>query len=381
MLTLGIVGGGQLALMLARSASQLGMATVCLEKSGSCPASLGAKEVIVGDWNRADDLHRLAERCDVITIEHEFVDADVLEQIENGGCQVVPSARTLRLVQDKLHQKQHLAAAGIASPEFVAITDEASLESAARQLGLPLVLKRRRNGYDGTGNATVRTFEELLPAAAKLGGVAAGLLAEAWCPFEKEIAVMITRSAQGECAIYPVVETRQKNHVCHEVIAPATLAESTAQEVRRIARRAAEAVGIVGSMGVELFLLPDGSVRLNELAPRVHNSGHYTIEGCECSQFENHIRAIAGMPLGSPQSIRPAAMVNLLGDRTADGRPSGVREALTQAGAHIHLYGKSNAAPGRKMGHVTALGSTTDEALAIARRAADGIRFDQPLST
>jgi 5-(carboxyamino)imidazole ribonucleotide synthase len=367
--------------MLARAASQLGITTVCLERNAHCPARLSATELLVGDWNQLDSLRHLASRCDVMTLENEFVDADLIEVLEDDGFRVWPTAKTLRLVQDKLVQKQHLAAAGIDSPRFIPVHDAASLDEAASELGYPLVLKRRRNGYDGTGNATVRSQDELHAGAAKLGGVDSGLFAEAWCPFVRELAVIVTRTARGQCEVYPVVETRQKNHVCHEVIAPAELQPGIAERARRVALDAVQAVDMVGCLAAELFLLADGSLLLNELAPRVHNSGHYTIEACACSQFENHVRAVIEWPLGSTQLHSPAVMVNLLGTQAADGQPSGIIEALNISGAHVHLYGKTSAAPGRKMGHVTAVSRTLDQARTIANRAASVLRFDSPLST
>jgi 5-(carboxyamino)imidazole ribonucleotide synthase len=205
------------------------------------------------------------------------------------------------------------------------------------------------------------------------------LYAERWCAFDRELAVIVTRGKAGDRAVYPVVETRQNDHVCDEVIAPAAVSETIAVEAARIAWEAVEAVDGVGSFGVEFFLMQDGRLLVNEMAPRVHNSGHYTIEACECSQFENHIRAIRGLPLGSTRMTGAAAMVNLLAKSLGSGAPRGIADALAIPGAHVHLYGKLHAAPGRKMGHVTALGETVEEALAIARSAAERIHFDQPI--
>jgi 5-(carboxyamino)imidazole ribonucleotide synthase len=189
----------------------------------------------------------------------------------------------------------------------------------------------------------------------------------------------VTRSKNGEHAIYPLVETLQKNHVCEQVIAPGPVLETIAERAKHLALKAIEAIEGIGSFGVEFFLLSDGQILVNEIAPRVHNSGHYTIEACECSQFENHIRAIRGLPLGGTRLRAPAAMVNLLAKSNGSGAPRGIADALAVQGAHVHLYGKLHAAPGRKMGHVTALGKTADEALAIAQRAANSIHFDQPI--
>jgi 5-(carboxyamino)imidazole ribonucleotide synthase len=378
--TIGIIGGGQLALMLARAAGLLGWRVRVLSEQADCPAA-GCAEVVVGSWDDRAVLARLVEGCEVVTLENEFVPADVLLDLEQQGIAVLPSSACIRTVQDKLLQKRALEAAGLPVVPFLEVTGEADLERAITLFGLPLVLKRRCLGYDGTGNATLRSREDLGPALERLGGYEAGLYAEAWCAFQAELAVMITRSSTGGEVSYPVVETRQENHVCRFVLAPAEVSQDLAAEVMRIAREAVEAVGGIGSFGIELFHTNDGHVLINELAPRVHNSGHYTIEACDCSQFENHIRAVLGLPLGSPAMRKPAAaMVNLLGDRLADGRPGGLADALAVPGAHLHLYHKAQAKPGRKMGHITALGDTPKEALAIARRAADALAFDQPVS-
>lgn len=204
------------------------------------------------------------------------------------------------------------------------------------------------------------------------------MLAETFCRYRKELAVMVCRGRDGAMVAYPVVETIQRDHICHIVRAPAAVAPQIARRAVDIARRAVEAFDGVGCFGVELFLMPDGTLIINELAPRVHNSGHYTIEACACSQFENHVRAVLGWPLGSTAMVAPAAvMINLLGAAGGPGRPHGLEQALAVPGSSIHVYGKARSARGRKMGHVTALGATVDEAMRRARRAARLIRFGE----
>jgi 5-(carboxyamino)imidazole ribonucleotide synthase len=375
----GIIGGGQLALMLVRAASQLGLRARILESSPDCPAQREAADFCEGSHQSVAALNQLATGAEVITLENEFVEASLLAALEAGGREVWPSSRTMSLVQDKLVQKQTLRDAAVPVVGFLPVHQGAALADLAREIGLPFVLKKRRLGYDGTGNFTVRGEEDWPSALDKLGGPESGLYAERWCRFERELAVIVTRSTNGEHAIYPVVETRQREHVCEQVIAPAPVPEAIASRARHLALQAIEAIDGAGSFGVEFFLQDNGALLVNEIAPRVHNSGHYTIEACECSQFENHIRAIRGLPLGSTKLRAPAAMVDLLAKASASGAPRGIAAALAIPGAHLHLYGKLNAAPGRKMGHVTALGRTTDAALAIAQRAANCIHFDQPL--
>ncbi|KAB2891360.1 MAG: 5-(carboxyamino)imidazole ribonucleotide synthase [Burkholderiaceae bacterium] len=376
---IGIIGGGQLARMIAIAAQPLGNDIVVLERTPHYPASTVATQALVGDWNSLAPLQDLAARVDLVTLENEFVDAGLLAELEQAGHTVLPSARTLGLVQDKLIQKQTLKAAGLPVPDLRDTPDLKALADAAQAFGYPFLLKARRNGYDGKGNVTVRAATELETAWKKLGGDRGNaLFAEAWCPFVRELAVIITRGRRGESAVYPVVETVQRDHICHIVRAPATGAPEVLARAGDVANRAVAAVGAVGSFGVELFQLADGSIVVNELAPRVHNSGHYTIEGCVCSQFENHVRAVLGLPLGSPRLIAPAVMVNLIGTAKAAGHPQGLEQALAVPGAHVHLYGKAVSAAGRKMGHVTAVAETLAAAEATAFRAANHIVFGNP---
>jgi 5-(carboxyamino)imidazole ribonucleotide synthase len=374
---LGIIGGGQLARMTTIAAQQLGCDVVVLENNPLSPAATFASRSLIGDWTTAEALFKLAAQVDVITLENEFVDAALLAELERAGHPVWPGSRTLALVQDKFTQKQALQAAGLPIPRMLAIHDRAALAAAIAELGLPLVLKARRNAYDGKGNATIRQPAEADAAWERLGGnLGNPLYAEEFCEFTAELAVIITRGRNGETAIYPVVETVQQNHICHLVRAPAPIGPELADQVTGVARRAIEAVHAVGSFGVELFLTRTGAVVVNELAPRVHNSGHYTIEACACSQFENHVRAVLGLPLGSTRMTAPAAaMVNLLGTSRAPGRAGGLAAALAVPGAHVHLYGKAMSGEGRKMGHVTALGDTPAQAAETALKCAEKIRF------
>ncbi|MGE4182208.1 MAG: 5-(carboxyamino)imidazole ribonucleotide synthase [Limisphaerales bacterium] len=375
-LTLGLVGGGQLAKMTAQAASQFGLAIAILERKEHSPASGLAHHNLIGDWDRPTDLLRLAALCDVLTLENEFVDAEALAAVERHGHRLHPGSGTVKIVQDKLWQKQAVADEGLLLPRFVDTPTPASVVEAGSRFGWPLVLKKRRNGYDGKGNFTLQSAGDLNAAWKALDGEVNALFAEAWFPFERELAVMITRSVRGETAVYPVVETIQRDHICHVVKAPASLPASLAERAAETAGRAVAAVGGVGTFGVEMFLAADGTIAVNELAPRVHNSGHYTIEACACSQFENHVRAVLDWPLGSTALRAPAAaMINLLGAGPGPGTPEGLAEALAVPGASIHLYGKTTSARGRKMGHVTALGDTVESALATARRAAGSLRF------
>lgn len=373
---IGIVGGGQLAKMTALSALEFGCDIHILERKPEGPAMNLAGKTFIGDWDNPDDLLKLAEHADVITLENEFVDANSLSELEKAGHTLFPTSKSVGLVQDKYIQKQTLQEAGLPLIPFRAIKSREEIIEVANELNWPLVIKTRRNGYDGKGNATINDENEINAAWDKLDGDNRTLYAEAFCPFVSELAIIITTSRNGEVATYPLVESVQRDHICHIVRAPALVSDSITKNAIDIAQRAVVAFGAIGSFGVEMFLTKDGEVIINELAPRVHNSGHYTIEACECSQFENHVRAVLGWPLGSTKMVKPAAvMVNLLGQDQGSGQPAGFDEALTMPGVHIHIYGKELSMPGRKMGHVTALGETIPEAEKAAQAAADVLYF------
>jgi 5-(carboxyamino)imidazole ribonucleotide synthase len=374
---IGIIGGGQLAKMTALAALQLGCDVVVLERNNYGPAASLASQSIIGDWDNPESLVHLASQVDVVTLENEFVDAAALRTLEECGYALFPTARGIALVQDKLAQKQAIAAAGLGVARFAPVATPDDVRAVGRDFGWPLLLKARRNAYDGKGNVTVASPSEVDAAWVRLGGdTGRGLYVEAFCPFTAELATIVTRGRDGEAVVYPVVETVQHEHICHLVKAPAPVGAEVAARAAALAGAAAAAVGAVGSYGVEMFLARDGTLVVNELAPRVHNSGHYSIEACVCSQFENHVRAVLGWPLGDPRMVAPAAaMVNLLGAGRGPGRPAGLEAALAVPGACIHLYGKAISGAGRKMGHVTALGATLDEALATAQRAAGLLRF------
>lgn len=373
---LGIIGGGQLARMTAIAALPLGVEVAVLETNSFSPAARVSPDCMIGDWRDRELLLKFAKHRDVITMENEFVDADALAVLEKAGHTVFPSPACMAVTQDKLRQKQALQAADLAVPRFRAVSSPHEIIQAANEFGWPLLLKTRRNGYDGKGNFTVKSEAEIPIAWKHLGGGQDELMVETFFPFIKELAVIVTRGRDGAVAVYPVVETIQKDHVCKLVKAPAAIQEEFASRAAALALRAVEGVGGVGSFGVEMFLSVTGEVAINEVAPRVHNSGHYTIEACVCSQFENHVRAVLGWPLGSPLMVTPSAvMVNLLGEDKATGHPNGLENALGLTGARVHIYGKRMSGPGRKMGHITVLERSVEEAQAIAERAARAIHF------
>ena len=375
---IGIIGGGQLAKMTAISAIKYGCDIIILERSKKSPAENIATEIIYGDWNNPENLLKLANKVDVVTLENEFVDANSLKVLEEEGHSLCPGSRTIGLVQDKLIQKKALNNAGIPVVTFAEIESRQDIIHHANQLGWPIILKARRDAYDGKGNYTLHNKDDIDLAWTKLNGDNRKLYIESFCDFKSELAVIITRDVNGEVSTYPIVESIQRNHVCHIVRAPANISNVIAKKALDLAIKAVETIDGTGSIGVEMFSTKNNEIIVNEMAPRVHNTGHYTIEACETSQFENHVRVVLGLPLGSTRMVAPAAvMINMLGNKKGNGSPTGIEKALAINGAHIHIYGKTITNIGRKMGHVTALGSNITEAENIATEAAALINFGE----
>ncbi len=370
----GIAGAGQLAQMTVLAAWPLGIRVAVLGQPGE-PATAMAAGVIEGDWKDPDALMRIGREVGVLTLENEFVDAEFLMAVEDAGTPVRPHPARMRVVQDKALQKQRLADEGLPVAPFAVPDSADDLEAIGNDLGWPLMLKSRHLGYDGYGNALCANLDEsraAYPVLAERGG---GVLVEQFVYFERELAVIVARRHGGGDAVYPVVETRQHDHVLRELLCPAPIGPAVAEEAKRVARAAADAAGGAGVTGVEMFHTADNRILINELAPRPHNSGHHTIEACVTSQFENHLRGILGLSLGSTALIAPgAALVNLLGDRDGPSAPD-ISGAASVAGAHIHLYGKADVRVRRKMGHVTALGASPQDALDTARLAAGIVRL------
>jgi 5-(carboxyamino)imidazole ribonucleotide synthase len=370
---IGILGGGQLGRMLALAAIRMGLRVRTLAPKNDGPAD-GLGDSLFGDWTRAENLVDFADGCDVVTVESEWAPADLLLDA-HPNAKVYPTPDTLRLVRDKGVQKEVLQEAGIPMPDFRRCETIGQAREAVEQLGLPTMVKRYRGSYDGYGNATLRDIDDL-PRIWKRLADQDGLLVERFAPFKRELAIMVARRADGVHVEYPVVETIQKDHRCHMVVAPARIADDVAQRVREIARSAVEAVDAVGVVGVELFEMEEGAVLYNEMAPRPHNTGHFTIEACHTSQFENHLRAILGWPLGDPSLQVPAAvMVNIIGDRDDVAKPEGLSEALAIPGAAVHIYGKTDVRAKRKMGHVTVTGSDLQSLISRAEKVAEVINL------
>lgn len=365
--TLGILGGGQLGRMLAQAARNLGYRVHVLSPNAGAPAGQGADCDVVAAYSDLDALRRFARGVDVVTFEFENVPAAAAEALAEI-VPVRPAGGVLATTQHRLREKRFLRGAGFPLAPFRAAHSAAELRAAVAELGTPVIAKTAGWGYDGKGQVRIDSPAATAAAWAELGTDEA--VVEAFVDFECELSVVAARGLGGEFAHWGVVENRHVRHILDLTIAPAQVPDDVARAAIEIARGVLTALDVVGVLCVELFATRDGGLVVNELAPRPHNSGHWTIEGAATSQFEQQLRAVCGLPLGSTRQHRPAAMANLLGDLWANGEPNWAA-ALAQPEVHLHLYGKTDPRPGRKMGHLTALGDTADEALrrVVAARA------------
>lgn len=365
----GVVGGGQLAWMMAAGAEALGIELHIQTPSYEDPAVRIAETTLIGEIDDAAVTAQLAEVCGVITFENEFIDLPALRQLETAGTVFAPSLDALLPLLDKYDQRLYCDRLNLPSPPFTTLESKADLPSLVEKvasIGLPLALKTRRHGYDGQGTFILETLTDVEATWEKLGYQP--VLLEAFVKFEKELAVMVARSTSGEVAVYPVVETEQIDQVCRRVIAPARVETATKAEVDAIATTLINNLEYVGILGIELFLSTTGQVTINEIAPRTHNSGHYTLDACITSQFEQQLRAVSGRPLGSTRLTSPSAvMVNLLGTQSATDDYIEKREALSKIpNAHVYWYGKTQSRIGRKMGHVTILADSSNDDTVVA---------------
>ncbi|WP_462322560.1 5-(carboxyamino)imidazole ribonucleotide synthase [Halochromatium sp.] len=355
---IGIIGGGQLGRMLVKSARRLGCTCVVLDPTPGSPAGQVSGQQIVADSHDPQALRQLAEQVDVITFDIEDIDATILATLADAGHQILPSASLLAEIQDKLRQKQRLMALGIPTADFIEV-DPDDAEQFER-FGYPLVQKARRGGYDGRGVVVMRS------AADRAQVLPVPSLIERFVPAAKELAVIVVRGQDGEVRSYEPVEMcfRSGANILDMLLAPARIPAATLAAARALAIETVTGLGGVGIFGIELFLTEAGELLVNEVAPRTHNSGHYTIEACITDQFEQHLRAITGLPLGATDQMIPAAMINLLGAPDESGPPviRGLRAALAIPGVSLHFYGKASTRPFRKMGHVTVLDSDIESA-------------------
>ncbi|WP_394742994.1 5-(carboxyamino)imidazole ribonucleotide synthase [Natronococcus roseus] len=375
--TLGVVGGGQLGRMLAEAAAPLGVEVVVLDPTPDCPAAPVARDQIVAEFDDEAGIRELAARADVLTFEIELADQDVLERVsEESGTPVHPDPATLETIHDKLVQKRALEDAGVPVPPFRAVEDADDIREAIDDYGAPVMLKARTGGYDGRGNVPV---ESKADAEDALESVAGPAMVESFVDFEREISVIAVKG-EGETAAFPIGENVHEDEILRKTIVPAGSSEAVEQRALEVAEDVLEVMEGRGVYGIELFEAPNGEVLLNEIAPRPHNSGHWTIEGAQSSQFEQHARAVLGWPLAATDLRSPTVSVNLLGDveESRDATLRDVNRILETPAANLHWYGKRQVRPLRKMGHVTIAGregETTDDLLETARELERSVTF------
>jgi 5-(carboxyamino)imidazole ribonucleotide synthase len=359
--TIGIIGGGQLGRMMALAAKAQGFRIAVLDPNENSPCGQVADIEITGEFDSLDAIKELAEVSDVVTYEFENINAEALDWL-CAHAYVPQGSEVLEITQDRTKEKAAIQKAGCEVAPYAVITTAKDIYDNIEKLGYPSVIKTSRGGYDGKGQLVIKSEQDLTDAEQLLErGVC---VLEKWIPFEKEISVIICRSVSGETAVFPVGENIHKENILHQTIVPAIVTEAAEEKAIKAANQLAEALGLIGTLAVEMFLTKDGQVYINELAPRPHNSGHYSIEACETSQFEQHIRAVCNWQLGSTELLKPAVMVNILGEH----QEPLLKKIPELNDWKIHLYGKKDAKYKRKMGHVTLLRNSAEEALEEAEK-------------
>lgn len=359
--TIGILGSGQLGRMMTTAAKHMGYRVVVMGESSTDPASQVADEWMPGDISNPADVERLAEVVDVLTVETENVSAEGLVRAADRT-PVRPSPRVVSVCQDRLREKETLAQNGFPVAPFRPVASLTDLQRAIDELGCPVLLKTTRGGYDGKGQVLIDRPGDAEAAFHRLGSGRVGLLAEGVLSFERELSAIVARDRDGGTAVYPIVQNEHVRGILHRTTAPAPIPAAQQEEARRLAEQVALALDLVGIVAIEMFQLPDGRIVINELAPRPHNSGHYTLDACITSQFEQAIRAVCGLSLGAPDLLCPAVMLNVLGehiDRLMQAYP----ELLRDPRVKIHLYGKAQSRPGRKMGHIVVTAGDPQDAI------------------
>ncbi len=363
--TIGILGGGQLGRMSAIAARRLGYKVKTFDPSATACAAAVADVHIAADWSDRAALTKFAQGCGRITLEFENIPPATVEWLAQS-VPAHPSAQVLGICQNRRREKEFLKANGIPCAPFAVVTSLAELKAATERIGFPCVLKTADFGYDGKGQVKLPTAAADLAAAWQKMGGAVGVL-EGWIPFQMEISVLVARTVDGRTAVYDPAENEHRNHILHISISPARLPTAVAQLAQQLALEIAQKIGLVGLLAVEMFVCGD-QILVNELAPRPHNSGHQTFDAHQTSQFEQHVRAVCGLPLGGTAALAPAVMVNLLGDLWVNGQAPDWTVVLKDPSAKLHLYDKGQAAPGRKMGHFTVTAPTVAEALSRAEK-------------
>jgi 5-(carboxyamino)imidazole ribonucleotide synthase len=366
---LGVLGGGQLGRMFVLQARTMGYRVTVLDPDPDSPAGQMADVHLRAAYSDRQALDRLAAACAAVTTEFENVPAEALERLERS-CRVRPPVKAVAVAQDRISEKSFLERAGFSTAPFRPVRNEEELRAALRTVKLPALLKTSRLGYDGKGQVSIERPEEATAAYAAVDRVECVL--EERLALETELSVVLARGDDGAIATFPVGENRHRGGILETTVVPARIPQGTADEALATARRIAGALDYVGVLGVEMFVANGGRIYVNEIAPRPHNSGHYTLDACSTDQFEQQLRALCALPLAEPRLLTPVAMVNLLGDLWQAGPPRW-DELFRRPGVRLHLYGKAEPRPGRKMGHLNCLADNPDRALALALEARDAL--------
>ena len=365
---IGILGGGQLARMMIEAGSRFGFDFVIYSTENNSPAGRICKKEYSGKWDDFSELDKFIKASDIITLENEFINYKIIEYIESKSGNVKPASSVVKTIQDKLIQKNFLKNIGIPVAEFQGVESIEEIETFCKKFDYPVILKSRTMGYDGKGNYLIKSRKDIKSAFNEL--IKRGnLMCEQFINFRLEAAIQAVRNDNGDIRFYPIVETIQKNHICNLVRAPLKLSESMNEYLHKSTEKILNKLEYSGVMGIEFFITKN-DIKINELAPRVHNTGHYTIEACEVSQFENHLRAITNLPLGDTQmKCKHSVMVNILGEKDCPAGDIELNKILKLKNTYLHLYGKENIRKGRKMGHITVISDSIEEAEKIALKA------------
>ena len=374
---LGIVGGGQLGKMMAFEAKRMFMKVIILDPSKDCPAASLADKLIIGDFSDEQKIYDLSKEADIITYEIELANATALSNLEESGFLVHPSPKTLFVIQNKYRQKKFLRENMIEVPDFELVSSEEQLRSYCSNSDFPVLLKACEDSYDGRGNYLIRSENEISKAITYFSG--RQCMVEKFVNFKKEISIMVARNSSGTISYFPVAENIHEDHILKTSIIPARISKETETKAIDLAIMTMKSLKGSGIFGIEMFVDEDDNVLINEIAPRPHNSGHYSIEACSISQFEQHIRAVLDYPLVQPKLLSNAVMINILGPYNYTGpyEISGIDELFAIPGVKIHIYGKLETKPSRKLGHVTIVSNNMDPLL-IKRNVEDLLKVRQP---
>lgn len=376
-LCIGIVGGGQLGKMLSQEAKRMSLKVLILDPDPSCPASKVCDDLIVSDFKDDASIKELASKCDLLTYEIELTNSAALMNLRSRNCKIYPSPETLHIVQNKYRQKSFMKKYNIPVPNFTIINSEEDLVRNSKAFGLPVILKACEDGYDGRGNYLIRSFDQIRNALEYFAGRQCML--EKFVRFEREISIMVARNLNGQIECFPVAENRHIQGILDRTIVPARVSNDIKKKARKIACDIMHAFKTAGVFGIEMFVTAEDKLLLNEVAPRPHNSGHYTIEASSVSQFEQHLRAVLNLPLSKPELLSPATMYNILGPNEFQGAYSlkGLKVLFSIPGIKLHLYGKAVTKPRRKLGHITAVANSLTQSMRRAEQANRALKIIQ----